>query len=258
MTEKVVVDPGHGGRDPGGTGNGMQEKDITLPIALETEKALLADWKVEVILTRRRDEYVSIANRASLGRGASLFISQHLDWNASPAVRGFWTFRNTTTRPETFGYQKILHEEAYKTIGQFGLPDRGLRRANHDITRLPPVSTVLYEYGFITNPLDAAVFSDDKNLKLIGQATARGIARALGLSRKQAPSPPLPPPSEPLGTVVRPIGVRIEGKQTNHQARLLQIGDSFGTFGRLHPILDELGYEVEPHGTYVNIVKKKR
>lgn len=195
--KKVICDAGHGGRDPGAGGHGITEKVVTLPLALETEKALLAGWEdIEVVLTRRRDEYVSIANRASFGRGADLFVSMHLDWNGNPAVRGFWTWRNTTVQQATPGYQKIIHEETYKALAPLGVPDRGLRTANHDITRLPPCPTVLIEYGFISNQADAAVFKSSANIAKVAQATAAGIAEALQLPRKsgQAPAPDPAPP----------------------------------------------------------------
>ena len=190
--KKVVLDGGHGGADSGAVGNGLREKDFTLRLALETERELLAGWQVEVILTRRTDVFVSIANRSSFGRGADLFVSQHLDWNASAAPRGFWTWRNTYIRPETPVYQKAIHDETYKAIQPMGAPDRGLRVANHDITRLPPCPTVLIEYLFISNPADAAILRNTQNITAMAKGTAMGIAQALRLSEK-IPQPPIDP-----------------------------------------------------------------
>lgn len=77
---KVVIDPGHGGKDPGATGpNGIQEKDIVLSIALILAQYLRDSTDLNVILTRSTDEFIPLAGRTQMANdsGADLFLSLH-------------------------------------------------------------------------------------------------------------------------------------------------------------------------------------
>jgi len=87
----IVIDPGHGGIDPGTIGGrGTYEKNVTLAIALELRKSLLKTNKYKVVLTRNRDVYVRLRNRVNAGRRArgDLFVSLHADSIARKDVRG--------------------------------------------------------------------------------------------------------------------------------------------------------------------------
>ena len=90
-----VIDPGHGGGDPGCIGSNSVEKALTLKYALELEQELASRGHL-ITLTRRRDEYLSLQKRAqianTLSRKADFFVSLHFDWNQNPAVKGSWAF----------------------------------------------------------------------------------------------------------------------------------------------------------------------
>ncbi|MFL6846430.1 MAG: N-acetylmuramoyl-L-alanine amidase, partial [Allosphingosinicella sp.] len=76
----VVLDPGHGGRDPGATSPfGAREKDVTLAIATAIRDALAASGRVRVAMTREDDRYLVLRDRYEIARrmGAELFISIH-------------------------------------------------------------------------------------------------------------------------------------------------------------------------------------
>jgi len=77
----VVIDAGHGGRDPGATGNGVREKDITLGLALALKDALVAEGGIRVALTREDDRLLALEERPEIARrmGADLFLSIHAD-----------------------------------------------------------------------------------------------------------------------------------------------------------------------------------
>ena len=77
----VVIDAGHGGRDPGSVGPNVQEKDITLAIALELRDLLLEEGGIRVALTREDDRLITLADRPEIARllGADLFLSIHAD-----------------------------------------------------------------------------------------------------------------------------------------------------------------------------------
>ncbi|MEM9494738.1 MAG: N-acetylmuramoyl-L-alanine amidase [Pseudomonadota bacterium] len=87
----VLIDPGHGGRDPGATGpNGTKEKTITLAAALELEKILKKTGRYHIVLSRRDDTRIRPDAVEALARkvGADLFISLHADAIPNPQVRG--------------------------------------------------------------------------------------------------------------------------------------------------------------------------
>ncbi len=86
----VVIDPGHGGQDPGAVRDGLREKDVTLALALAIRDRLLAQGGVRVALTRGDDRYLMLAERSSIARrlGADLFVSVHADSAENPDARG--------------------------------------------------------------------------------------------------------------------------------------------------------------------------
>ena len=93
--KKVVVDPGHGGRDPGAIGyKGLKEKDITLKLAYLLKKKLETDLGCKVILTRYRDKFVSLERRAAIANRhkADLFISLHCNACPSHRLHGIETY----------------------------------------------------------------------------------------------------------------------------------------------------------------------
>lgn len=87
----VVLDPGHGGRDPGAPGvDGVTEKALTLEAARAIRDALLASGRVRVAMTRDDDSFVPLQQRTDIGRrlGAALFLSLHCDSAADPLAAG--------------------------------------------------------------------------------------------------------------------------------------------------------------------------
>jgi len=91
----IVIDPGHGGRDPGALGSMSREKDITLAIALKTGEYIQQNIKnVTVIYTRKDDSYVDLYDRPKIANkaNADLFISIHANWADSKKVVGAETY----------------------------------------------------------------------------------------------------------------------------------------------------------------------
>ncbi len=86
----IVLDPGHGGIDPGAVGNGITEADLMFILAQEVRDALLRSGDVNVVLTRAGDEFVSLERRVKIARaaGADLFVSFHADALASGKANG--------------------------------------------------------------------------------------------------------------------------------------------------------------------------
>ena len=88
----VVIDPGHGGRDPGAVSvsGAVVEKQLTLALARELRDRLVERGRVRVALTRYSDRYLTLEERAGVARGlgASLFLSLHMDSAPNPLARG--------------------------------------------------------------------------------------------------------------------------------------------------------------------------
>ncbi len=86
----IVIDPGHGGIDPGAIGSSLTEKDLTLSVAKILKQELEDTGKFRVLLTRSRDVYIPLRERFGLARekGAELFISLHADSHNNPLTRG--------------------------------------------------------------------------------------------------------------------------------------------------------------------------
>jgi len=90
---RIVIDPGHGGHDPGAMGKSGAEKELVLDVALRLEKLLLKQG-VEVILTRRTDDFVPLQERTAIANreNADLFLSIHANASTNPAARGIETY----------------------------------------------------------------------------------------------------------------------------------------------------------------------
>jgi N-acetylmuramoyl-L-alanine amidase len=91
---RIVVDPGHGGHDPGAQVSGINEADLVLDVALRLEKLLVKNPGTEVILTRRTDAFVPLQERTAIANreGADLFLSIHANASDVPSARGVETY----------------------------------------------------------------------------------------------------------------------------------------------------------------------
>ena len=247
MSKVIILDPGHGGSDPGAVGNGLKEKDLNLVISLATRDEL-AGYDCTVKLTRTNDVYVALSTRAAMGKGADLFVSQHN--NAfTAAARGFETFANSgNVLPQTLGNRDTIHDAIYPYLKGLGVPNRGKKRYDHYITRMPVCSTVLVEYLFVTNAADAALLKKTAVLKELGRLTAVGIAKALGLKKKVAAPKPAPPATK-LPAIDRAIGIEVAGKTADEPGYLI----NNATYVRAAYLIELTGGQVTGHGEYVNI-----
>ena len=91
---RIVIDPGHGGHDPGASGHGIKEADLTLDIALRLEKLLQEEAGIEVALTRRGNVYVPLEERTAIANreNADLFLSIHANASRNAAAHGVETY----------------------------------------------------------------------------------------------------------------------------------------------------------------------
>ncbi|MEQ1872022.1 MAG: N-acetylmuramoyl-L-alanine amidase, partial [Vicinamibacterales bacterium] len=121
---RIVIDPGHGGHDPGAKGIGASEADLVLDVALRLEKLFQSSPGIEVILTRRTDAYVTLQERTSIANreNADLFLSIHANANDVASARGVETyFLNFANSPGTAATAARENAAAGRAMGE--LPD---------------------------------------------------------------------------------------------------------------------------------------
>ncbi len=121
---RIVIDPGHGGHDPGAKGKGVTEAELVLDVALRLEKLLQKVPGIEVILTRRTDEFIELPERTAFANreGADLFLSIHANASTNTQARGIETyFLNFANNQSAAAV--AARENAASTQAMGGLPD---------------------------------------------------------------------------------------------------------------------------------------
>jgi len=194
----IVLDPGHGGRDPGNMEGRRQEKQFTLSFAQELGD-LLTKAGFKVSLTRTSDSFIELPERASIARrrGADLLLSLHFNSADGPggsAVKGAETYcmtpvraSSTNARGEGAGAgaypgnrldakNMLLAYQLQKAITEkIGAEDRGVKRARFWVLRDAEMPAALIEAGFMTNPADAKRIYGPELRRQLAQAVVDGV-----------------------------------------------------------------------------------
>jgi N-acetylmuramoyl-L-alanine amidase len=215
---RIVIDAGHGGRDPGAQGPGFTEAALTLDIALRLEKLLAKEPGVEVVLTRRTDEYVALQERTEIANaeGADLFLSIHANASRNRAARGIESYLlNFASTPDAAAV--AARENASSTLTMSHLNDlvkqialnskldesrdlarhvqtamvRKLRTSNQEVKDLgvkqapfvvlvgASMPSVLVEVSFLTNRQEGRLLGTGSYRQRIAEALLDGVRRYL-------------------------------------------------------------------------------
>jgi len=171
----VVIDPGHGGPDPGAIGiQGLRETDVVLDVALQTAR-LLQSRGVQVLLTRTSEVDVDLPPRVDLANRsqADLFISLHANALTMdrPDVNGIETFYYEGGL--SYGLADALQQRLMAISP--GTPDRGARPGRFFVIRRTVMPSVLTEMGFVTGEVDAPRLASRPYRRQLAQALAAGI-----------------------------------------------------------------------------------
>jgi N-acetylmuramoyl-L-alanine amidase len=180
---KIMIDPGHGGHDPGATGFGLQEKDINLTISKHIRNILLNEYiNLEVQMTRDTDVFVDLLERANMANswGADYFLSIHT--NAGGGT-GFESYIHTTRSNGSVQAQDTVHPLIIDTLG---VRDRGKKDANFAVLRETFMPALLTENLFIDHPDDSTLLKDSAFLKLIARGHVSGLEHAFKLEKKSS------------------------------------------------------------------------
>ncbi|PTM58459.1 N-acetylmuramoyl-L-alanine amidase [Desmospora activa] len=182
---KVVIDPGHGGSDPGATNGGYREKDFNLDIALKVRDALTSQYVVDVLMTRTTDRTVSLAERTNFANNnrADYFCSIHINAGGGTGWESY--IYNGSVSNFTIQAQNTIHAKVIQGIGsRYSVRDRGKKRANFHVLRETQMPAILLENLFIDTTADLNLLRNANFIRDLSQATADGIAQALSLPRR--------------------------------------------------------------------------
>ncbi|GIO23581.1 hypothetical protein J11TS1_21620 [Oceanobacillus sp. J11TS1] len=182
---KIYLDPGHGGSDTGAVGNGLQEKHLTLAIALKVRNILNNNYRGhQVRMSRTTDRTLSLTARTNGANrwGADYFVSIHINAGAGTGYEDY-IYSGLSNRGTTAQYRQIMHEEIMK---QVDFQNRGSNQANFHVLRESTMPAVLTENGFIDHATDAAKLKSDAFLDQIALGHARGIAKIFQLPSKNS------------------------------------------------------------------------
>jgi N-acetylmuramoyl-L-alanine amidase len=214
--QKIVLDPGHGGRDPGAVGpNGLKEKDVTLALAKRLKLAL-EERGYQVLMTRKADVYVGLEERTAMANdnGADLFISIHTNASRSRKARGVETYflgvaktreasetamlENAISQQALSDLEKILldltrtsnlkqssvlaesiQDSLYKGLsGNFGsVRNLGVKQASFYVLIGARMPAVLVETSFISNPGEEKLLSRKDYRDTLSQSLLNGIMK---------------------------------------------------------------------------------
>ena len=211
---RIVIDPGHGGKDPGAISNGLKEKDIVLDLSRKLKERLEQIDNYEVILTRDQDKYISLEERTAIANGnnADLFVSIHINAHQNTSVRGIETyflnlasnkeamrvaaFENATSELQMSDLQDVLagimknskRKESSRLANSVhstligGLADSGYSFKDLGVKQAPfyvligaEMPAILLEVAFISNPEEAQTLQDKQFRSSFAQQASRGV-----------------------------------------------------------------------------------
>lgn len=215
----IVIDPGHGGRDPGATGwGGVREKDIALAIALELKKMLDADRGCRVIMTRTTDTFISLEDRAAIANHnrANLLISIHANAHEDSRLRGTETYyldfssdadargvaaRENFTTPEELGDLELIlfdlqqsdkikrssilaghvHNAMMRSLKAKyrDIRNLGVKHAPMKVLIEADMPCLIIEAAFLSNPVEARRLQKPGHQRLLARAITAGITSFL-------------------------------------------------------------------------------
>ena len=189
----VVLDAGHGGRDPGtqGTldGDTHYEKTVNLSITQKV-KDILEENGVSVLMTRDSDTYPTLTERSDLANinDAVLFVSIHSNWATSETASGYEVYYSSLNNNSTTGLKsEELAKSILKSLSEnVSTRNRGSKTADHVVTKTSYMPAVLIEVGFMSNSEELKLMIAEEFQADFAKGVAEGILAVL--DKAQIPS----------------------------------------------------------------------
>jgi N-acetylmuramoyl-L-alanine amidase len=168
----IVLDPGHGGSDPGAVGNGLEEEDLTLDIANRCKSYMNANYPASVYMTRTSDTDVSLSSRATYANnlGADFFVSMHINSYTTSTPSGLEVYHY----PGSTSGQNLATDVYDKLKASFSVL-RGIKTAEFYVLKYTNMPAILGETGFISNPGDASKLATTTFRQQLAQQYAQGM-----------------------------------------------------------------------------------
>ncbi|MFD1360055.1 N-acetylmuramoyl-L-alanine amidase family protein [Lentibacillus salinarum] len=171
---KVVIDPGHGGKDNGATGaSGQYEKSFTLRLSKEVKKLLEQESGMEVFMTRTDDSFISQESRYrpkyANKLNADVYVSIHGNTFSNPSVSGTETFYYHNNSRQ---FARILQKHVVEATG---FRDRGIKKKDLFVVRDTNMPAALIEVGYLTNPENESVMRTDDFQSRVAASIVEGI-----------------------------------------------------------------------------------
>lgn len=173
---RIALDAGHGGRDPGAVGHGLEEKAVTLAVArLVAER--LVELQHDVKLTRTEDVYVGLTRRCRIANewGAELFVSVHCNAAVSESAEGIETWHFVGSRGG-YALARSIQRSLVMTFPEHR--DRGVKESgSFTVLRATAMPAALVELEFISNAMHAPFLASPHQQTKMAAAIAYGIVR---------------------------------------------------------------------------------
>jgi N-acetylmuramoyl-L-alanine amidase len=181
---KLFLDPGHGGKDSGALGNGLQEKDIALSVTLKVGE-MLKRHNVEVLYSRTTDVFLELSERTNLANkaNADIFVSIHCNAAENVDGKGIETFSYPNSS-KGIALAKCIQDSILQS--KVYTLNRGIKTANFAVLRQSNMPSALVELAFITNIDDSKILKDKQ--EELALAVARGILNYLGVKYMESKS----------------------------------------------------------------------
>ena len=171
---KITIDAGHGGSDPGASGNGIIEKELNLDVALRVEK-LLKQKGIDVVMTRKGDTYPTLSERVKIGVNSKsdAFVSIHGNSAVASASGTETYFSSASTRAgDSKQLATFIQNRLYPALGT---NNRGVKDKDYYVVDKNPLPAALVELGFLSNASDASKLSSNYYRDKAAEAIALGI-----------------------------------------------------------------------------------
>lgn len=167
----IIIDPGHGGNDTGAMRGNIEEKDLTLSIALKVREELKNMGFNKIIMTRSSDKTLSLSDRVETANNnnADIFVSIHINSSVKSEINGIETHYYSD---KGYDVAKKLHKELIENISA---TDRGLFKSKFYVINHTEAPAVLLELGFISNEQERSMLTSEKRQSASAKAIAEGI-----------------------------------------------------------------------------------
>lgn len=183
----VVLDAGHGGKDPGASGASLTERDVNLPVVLKVGQILTAQG-IKVVYTRQDDTFLELKEISDIANfyNAAVFVSVHCNGSTSSTPSGTETWcYYPASNPQLYLQKDERYNLALRLqqalVASLGRIDRGVKggedkAGNLSVLRCTTMPSALVEMAFITNPTEEALLAQPQFRDKAAQAIADGIA----------------------------------------------------------------------------------